>query len=249
MRTGNGRAQAEDLQAAQDGTSAADCCKQSEAEGHPMLPGRVLGMRDEGSGEGDVTVDEYDNEAETIAAARSLPAASAKAKKRMRRKAAMVIQQAARGMKERRRDRRDRMKRSRKRERYWAAARIQAVVRGILARNGSLHVWRQMQCFGGRHDEEGQRLAVDSYVLWCDGIGGEMEITGSGKRVWKVEEMWDEMFEEEQDGCDVAVVAAIVIQERWREHGVQRRHDADTMVVMETLKEWDVASQWHAHHG
>jgi hypothetical protein len=49
-------------------------------------------------------------------------------RKRIRRRAAMVIQRAAREMKERRRDRRDRMKRSRKRERYWAAAKIQAVV-------------------------------------------------------------------------------------------------------------------------
>ena len=78
---------------------------------------------------------------------------------------------------------------------------------------------------------------MDSYVLWCNGIGGELEITVSGKQVWKVEEMWDEMHDEEEDGYNTAVVAALVTQERWREHMVQRRHDADTMVVMETLEE------------
>lgn len=35
-------------------------------------------------------------------------------------------------------------------------------------------------------------------------------------------------------------------QERWREYMVQRRHDADTMVVMATLKEWDVAWRRYA---
>ena len=105
--------------------------------------------------------------AEETSVSRPPPISSAKAKRKMRRRAALVTQCAARRMKERKRLRRDATKRSRKRERCWAVTKLQAVVRENVARSSSLHVWKQMPGFGGRHDRdyrEGLRLATDSYM-------------------------------------------------------------------------------------
>jgi hypothetical protein len=114
-----------------------------------------------------------------------------------------------------------------------AATRVQAAVRGWLARAGSRYVW--MRRWGGVCAAD-RRIASDAWVLWLEDIGSDVAVSASGKRHLVVAEdwvEWDGLTEEHAHGY----------VELWEEQEQLRQqvHEEETATLAAVVKGWDLA--------